>query len=60
MDHLTATDLQDIALAEHAEAYIKQQQQAQAQGRGQRSKTNSKNYQDYKRNMNEKYGGMHG
>jgi hypothetical protein len=32
MDKLTAKDLQEIRLAEHAEAYIKQEQRERAQG----------------------------
>jgi len=60
MDKLTAVDLQDIALAEHAETYVEQEQRAQVQGRGQRSKTNSKRYRDYQQQMEDKYGGLNG
>lgn len=34
LDKLTAKDLQDIRLAEHAEAYIEQQQREQAENQG--------------------------
>lgn len=54
MDKLTARDLQDIGLAEHAETYIKEQSMNQ---NNQRSKANSADYQDFKSNMQEKYGG---
>jgi len=57
IDKLTAKDLQDIALAEHAEAYIKEQSYEQ-QRTGQRSSRNSSNYQDFKSNMKDQYGSV--
>jgi hypothetical protein len=56
--HLTAKDLQDLALASHAENYIKQEQMNQSQRGGMKSKRNTDSYQEYKDNMREQFGGI--
>jgi len=63
LDKLTASDLQEIRLAEHTESYIQQEQQnqrkRQQQGkRGRRSARNSERYQDYQDRMQDRYGGL--
>lgn len=56
--YLTAKDLQDLALASHAENYIKQEQMTESKRGGMKSKRNTENYQEYKENMRDKYGGI--
>jgi len=59
-DRLSCKDLQDVRLAERAEAYIQQQQRADAQNQqqGRRSARNSERYRDYKHDMEARYGDM--
>jgi len=62
-DQLTCKDMQDIRLAERAEAYMEQeqrerQQRQQAGKNGRRSARNSERYQDYQQRMQEQYGGL--
>lgn len=58
MDRLMVSDLQDIGLAEHAEAYIKQQQMNDARRGGMKSKRNTKAQRDFRERNRERYGGM--
>lgn len=57
-DRLTAGDLQDVALAEHAEAYIKHEQHEQARGGGMRSTRNSDDYKEWQDDMEQQFGGV--
>jgi len=50
---LTTKDIQNIGLAEHTEAYI--QQETMSNSSTQRSATNSKEYQDFKQNAENKF-----
>lgn len=54
---LSVKDMQDVGLAEHAEAYIQQEQYNQNSNQ-MRSSRNSESYQDWQNNMQEKYGGF--
>lgn len=57
-DKLSMGDLQEIALAEHAETYIEQQQMNDARRGGMKSKRNTQKHQDFVSRNKEKYGGM--
>lgn len=58
MDKLTAKDIQDFQLGFHAESYIQEQQMNDVENGGMRSSRNSQSYQDYKQNMEDKFGGI--
>lgn len=57
LDRLRVSDLQDVGLAEHAEAYIKHEQH-QEHSSGMRSKRNTDSYREYEDKMSEKFGGV--
>jgi hypothetical protein len=55
MDKLTAKDLQEIRLAEHAEAYTKQEQRERAQGES--SGSVSRKHYDTNKSRQQAFGG---
>ena len=55
MDKLTAKDIQEIRLAEHAEAYVKQEQRERAEGKS--SGSVSKKHYDTSKSRQQAFGG---